>query len=190
MGRRHVVAAVSVAAVVWSSAIACGSADPSATVTTPATPTSPARRIPVGRAPEWVAAYCARAGRIVEAPLLCPAVTPTGIRKTGNLEALPPAPEGYVFEGEADTHWVFGASPGSVEGDYGPMRHLGETSVGGEVATWLAAPESAGIHAGHLVLTWRSGGFHYVVSAHTDEPGSDALRHALVEVASGMQSYR
>jgi hypothetical protein len=189
VGRRHVVAAVSVA-VVWVTVGACGGGEPSTTVTTPASPTSPAMQIPVGRAPEWVAAYCARAGRIVEAPVLCPTVTPTGIRKTGNLEALPPAPEGYVFEGEAGTHWVFGASPGSVEGDYGPMRHLGDTSVSGEAATWLAASESAGIHAGHLVLTWSSGGFHYVVSAHTDEPGSEPLRRALLEVASGMRSYR
>jgi hypothetical protein len=186
VGRRHVVAAVSVAVVVWSSVGACGSTDPAPTITTP---TSPATEIPVGRAPQWVTAYCAKAGRIVEAPVLCPAVTPTGIRPTGNLDALPPAPEGYVFEGEADTHWAFGASPGSVEGDYGPMRHLGETSVAGQAAAWLAAPESAGIHAGHLVLTWRSGGFHYVVSAHTDDTSSEPLRRALLEVASGMRSY-
>jgi hypothetical protein len=102
---------------------------------------------------------------------------------------LRPAPEGYVFEGEAETHWVFGASPGDVEGDYGPMRPLGAATVRGGGGRWLSAPESAGIHAGHLVLAWRDGRFHYAVSAHTDDPSSDQLRFELISVAEGMRPY-
>jgi hypothetical protein len=164
------------------------SASPSASPSAPVG--SPAEEIAIGRAPAWIREYCADAGRVVESPVLCPAQAPVGILPTGNLQVLRPAPEGYVFEGEADTHWVFSASPGPIEGDYGPMLDLGVATIGGETGTWLSAPESAGIHASHLVLTWRSGEFHYVVSAHTDDPSSQALRRGLVTVASAMRVYR
>lgn len=109
---------------------------------------------------------------------------------TGNLEVFRPAPEGYIFEGDAETHWVFAALPGDVEGDYGPMRPLGAVRVRGQKGRWLYAPETAGIHAGHLVLAWRAGRFHYTVSAHSDDPASGQLRDELVTVAEGMRLYR
>jgi hypothetical protein len=194
MRHHHVIGSVSVAVyvIVALTLGACGSpAEPVGTSTTAAalSPT-PIAQIAIGRSPKWIRDYCADAARVVEAPVLCPAAAPVRIVPTGNLKVLRPGPEGYVFEGEAETHWVFGASPGPIAGDYGPMRHLGVTTVSGEEGTWMAAPESAGIHAGHLVLTWRSGGFHYVVSAHTDDPNSEVLRRALVAVASGMHLYR
>jgi hypothetical protein len=141
-------------------------------------------------APKWIRMYCSEAGRTVKPPVLCPGRAPRGILPTGNLNVFRPAPEGYIFEGEAETHWVFAARPGDVEGDYGPMRSLGVVHVREENGRWLYAPETAGIHAGHLVLTWRAQGFHYTISAHTDNPGSDRLRDELVMVAEGMRLYR
>jgi hypothetical protein len=103
---------------------------------------------------------------------------------------LRPSHEGYVFEGQADTHWVFTASFGDVEGDYGAMQHLGATRVQETKGEWLYAPEVAGIHAHHLVLTWRRGRLHYAVSAHRDEPKSKLLRRELRAVAEAMRLYR
>jgi hypothetical protein len=145
--------------------------------------------IAVTLSPRWILDYCAEAARVIGPPVLCPARTPDGILPTENLEVLRPAPEGYVFEGEAETHWVFGASPGDVEGDYGPMRPLGAATVQGGSGRWLSAPGSAGIHAGHLVLAWREGPFHYTVSAHTEDPSSVQLRQELRTVAEGMSLY-
>lgn len=142
------------------------------------------------RSPKWISEYCAEAARVIKLPVLCPARTPVGIRSTENLQVLRPSAEGYVFEGEAETHWVFAASPADVEGDYGPMRALGAASVRGGSGRWLYASEEAGIHAGHLVLTWRVGRFHYALSAHTDFPDSDELRHELRAIAEGMRFYK
>lgn len=194
MRRRLGVVSVSVAgyALIALTLSACRSeTEPARRSANPSAPGgSPTAEIAIGRAPEWIRDYCVEAGRVVEAPVLCPAYAPVGILPTGNLKVLRPAPEGYVFEGEADTHWVFAASPGPIEGDYGPMRDLGVATVRGETGTWLSAPEIAGIHAGHLVLTWQSGEFHYAVSAHTDDPSSQALRRGLVTVATEMRVYR
>jgi hypothetical protein len=118
---------------------------------------SAATAIAVTPSPRWISDYCAEAARVIEPPVLCPARAPKGILPTENLDVLRPSAEGYVFEGDAETHWVFGASPADVEGDYGAMRRLGAATVRGTRGRWLYAPESAGIHAGHLVLEWRVG---------------------------------
>jgi hypothetical protein len=144
----------------------------------------------VARAPAWIRKYCADAGQTIKAPVLCPERVPRGIFPTENLDVFRPAREGYIFEGQAETHWVFAAGPGDVEGDYGPMRPLGAVSVRGTNGRWLYAPETSGIHAGHLVLTWRSGTFHYTISAHTDGLGSKELREKIARVAEGMRPYR
>jgi hypothetical protein len=144
----------------------------------------------VANAPTWIRKYCADAGRTIKPPVLCPERVPGGISPTGNLDVLRPAPDGYIFEGQGEPHWVFAAVPGDIEGDYGSMPHLGAVQVRGENGRWLYAPETAGIHAGHLVLTWRAERFHYAISVHTDDPGSGQLREELSSVAEGMRLYR
>jgi hypothetical protein len=146
--------------------------------------------IAVSRSPEWITEYCAEAARTIKPPVLCPGRVPSGITPTENLEILRPSPEGYVFEGEAEAHWVFAASQGDVEGDYGAMRPLTAARVRGRSGRWLYAPETGGIHAHHLVLTWREGRLHYVISAHTDDPDSEELRPQLLAVAERMRLYR
>jgi hypothetical protein len=169
----------------------CASSDEmgGTTARSPGPSRSAATAIAVTPSPRWISEYCAEAARVIEPPVLCPARAPKGILPTENLDVLRPSAEGYVFEGDAETHWVFGASPGDVEGDYGAMRHLSAATVRGTRGRWLYAPESAGIHAGHLVLEWRVGMFHYAVSAHTDDPSSDQLRQELRTVAEGMRLY-
>jgi hypothetical protein len=176
-------------------AVAVGGCAPSEVDTTA---TKPPKRLrdeptvtdPVGIAPRWIRKYCSEAGRTIKPAVLCPGRVPRGILPTGNLSVFRPAPEGYIFEGEAETHWVFAVTPGDVEGDYGPMRSLGAIRVREKNGRWLYAPETAGIHAGHLVLTWRAQRFHYTISAHTNNPGSDQLRDELLTVAEGMRLYR
>jgi hypothetical protein len=153
-------------------------------------PTEAAKAEPVTPAPKWIKDYCAKAARKIRHPVLCPGRTPKDIHPTANLELFRPWREGYVFEGSAETHWVFTASPGDVEGDYGPMRHLGSTRVREAEGLWFYAPEVAGIHAHHLVLSWRWGRLYYAVSAHTDEPESKLLQRELRAVAEAMRLYR
>jgi hypothetical protein len=144
----------------------------------------------LSRSPEWIMEYCSGAAPTIKPPVLCPARVPSSISPAENLDVLRPSPEGYVFEGEAETHWVFAASQGEVEGDYGAMRPLTAARVRGRSGRWLYAPETGGIHAHHLVLTWREGRFHYVISAHTDDPDSEELRPQLLAVAEGLRLYR
>jgi hypothetical protein len=152
--------------------------------------TEPSATADLARAPTWIRQYCADAGRTIEPPVLCPERVPRDLSPTENLDFLGPSAEGYIFEGEAETHWVFAAGPGDIEGDYGPMRPFGAVRVRAENGRWLYAPGTAGIHASHLVLTWRAGRFHYAISAHTDDPRSASLRDELTSVAEGMRLYR
>jgi hypothetical protein len=182
-----------VAFIVLAAAVAgCASSDADRTATMPPgtlrDETTAAAHL--ARAPAWIRRYCADAGRTIKPPVLCPERVPRDISPTGNLNVFRPAPEGYIFEAQAETHWVFAAQPGDVEADYGPMRHLGPVHVRDETGRWLYAPETAGIHAGHLVLTWRIHRFHYTISAHTDNPSSDQLRDELLTVAEGMRLHR
>jgi hypothetical protein len=180
-------------ALVLLAAAACSTSEDTG-VTGPArsksVPTEAAKADAVTPAPGWIKDYCANAAHKIKRPVLCPARTPNGIQPTENLALLPPSGEGYVFEGQADTHWVFNASFGDVEADYGAMQHLGATRVRETKGDWLYAPEIAGIHAHHLVLTWRWGRLHYAVSAHTKEPESSLLRRELRAVAEAMRLYR
>jgi hypothetical protein len=188
----HAVAKGVVLFAVLTAAGACASPEESesrtAASSTPGNASTTA--IVLSRSPEWISQYCAGAARVIEPPVLCPARVPGGISPTENLEALRPSPEGYVFEGEADTHWVFAASPGDVEGDYGVMDPGGPVRVRGRSGRWLYATETAGIHARHLVLTWREGRFHYVISAHTHHPDSPELHAELLAVAERLRLYR
>jgi hypothetical protein len=111
-------------------------------------------------APRWVRDYCREAARKIKSPVLCPTRTPSGLIATGNLEVFRPSAEGYLVEGQAEAHWAFSAGPGNVEGDYGAMRDLGVARVGKSKGRWLYAAETAGIHAGYLVLAWEGRGFH------------------------------
>jgi hypothetical protein len=144
----------------------------------------------VTRAPGWVTEYCVKAGRMIGPPVLCPGWAPDSISEPANLRVWRPSRGGYVFEAHANTHWVFGADRADVEANYGPMRELGSVRVGERTGRWLHAPEVAGIHAGHLVLTWRDGRFHYTISAHTENPEEAELRRELVAVAEGMRRFR
>jgi hypothetical protein len=143
--------------------------------------------LPVALSPEWIVKYCADAARTIKRPVLCPALASDGIVPTENIKVLRPSPEGYVFEGETATHLVFAASKGGVEGDYGAMQHLGAARVRGRSGQWLYAPKTGGIHANHLVLTWREGGFHYTISAHTNELDTEERRDELIALAEGMR---
>jgi hypothetical protein len=170
----------------------CASSDTDtrATGTSQTLPDTTTAVLDVASAPKWIREYCADAGRTIKPPVFCPARVPRGISPTGNLEVFRPALEGYIFEGVAKTgHWVFAAGPGDVEGDYGAMRPLGAVRVRDENGRLLYAPETSGIHAGHLVLAWRAGRFHYTVSVHTDDPASGQLRDELATVAEGMRLY-
>jgi hypothetical protein len=182
-----------VAFIVLAAAVAgCASSDADRTATMPPGThrDETAAAAHLARTPTWIRRYCADAGRTIKPPVLCPERVPPGISPTGNLDVFRPAPQGYIVEGQAETHWVFAALPGDVGADYGPMRALGAARVRGKNSRWLYAPEVAGIRAGHLVLTLRAGRFHYTISAHTDDPGSDHLREELSGVASGMRLYR
>jgi hypothetical protein len=141
-------------------------------------------------APRWIKDYCSEAGRKMKRPVLCPARVPRGISPTENLEGFRPTRRGYVFEAEAEQHWVFVASPFDLEGNYGRMRFLGSVEVRGRTGRWLFAPPTGGIHAHHLVLTWRERGLHYAVSVHTEQRDSQPLRNDLLRVAEGMRLYR
>jgi hypothetical protein len=137
----------------------------------------------------WIKDYCSEAARRIKRPVLCPARAPRGISPTENLKGFRPTRQGYVFEAEAEQHWVFVASPFELEGSYGRMRFLGPVEVRGRRGRWLYASPTGGIHAHHLVLTWREGGFHYAVSIHAQIPVSEPLRNDVLNVAEGMRLY-
>jgi hypothetical protein len=102
---------------------------------------------------------------------------------------LRPSPTGYLFEGYTDRHWVFGAyGRGDLRG-YGPPRKLDQTRVRGRAAAFSYAPASGGIHAHHLILSWREGGFLYAISVHTAMPTAP-LRAQLKLIAEAMRRYR
>jgi hypothetical protein len=140
-------------------------------------------------APRWISEYCSEVGRKIKRAVLCPARVPLGISPTENLKGFRPTSQGYVFEAEAEQHWVFVASPFELQANYGRMRVLGSVEVRGRPGRWLYAPPTGGIHAHHLVLTWRERGFHYAMSVHTKTPSSERLRSRVLRVAEGMRLY-
>jgi hypothetical protein len=144
----------------------------------------------MGPAPRWMKDYCSEAGRKIKRLVLCPARVSRGISPTENLEVFRPTSRGYVFEAEAEQHWVFVASPFDLEGNYGRMQFLGSVEVRGRTGRWLFAPPTGGIHAHHLVLTWRERGVHYAVSVHTLTHATEPLRDDVLRVAEGMRLYR
>jgi hypothetical protein len=184
--------AISLALVVLAAAACSTSEETGVTGAAPSSsvPAESGDADPVTPAPGWIKGYCAEAARKIKRSVLCLARTPQGIHPTANLALLQPGRDGYVLEGQAYEHWVFTASTGDLESDYGPMQHLGVTRVREAKGEWLYAPEVAGIHAHHLVLTWRRGSLHYAVSAHTDDPESQSLRRDLRAVAEAMRLYR
>lgn len=141
-------------------------------------------------APRWIRDYCREAGRKIKRPVLCPALVPRAISPTENLKGFRPTGRGYIFEAEAERHWVFVAAPFELESNYGRMRFLRSTEVRGRAGRWLYAPPTGGIHAHHLVLTWAERGFHYAVSVHAQISESELLRKDVLSVAEGMRLYR
>jgi hypothetical protein len=99
-----------------------------------------------------------------------------------------PSRLGYIFEGYAESHWVFAAflARSAFDG-YGRMRRLGMACVAGRPARYLFT-RTGGIFAGHEILAWRRGRFVYAVSVHTGEPKRQPPPE-LLQVALAMKRY-
>jgi hypothetical protein len=160
---------------------ACGASENRSTGQTP-------DREALRAAPKWVRVFCREASSVTYGDVLCPGRLPRLFGPGPNAGTFRPSRLGYTFEGYAESHWVFAASPArsGFEG-YGRLRTVGTTRVAGRRALYLFTA-SGGIFAGHEILSWRQGGFVYAVSVHTDEPKRPPPVE-LLEVALAMRRY-
>jgi hypothetical protein len=118
--------------------------------------------------------------------VLCPGLVPASLGPTANEAVLSPSPRGYVFEGQGPGHWAFAAFADAAGlRRYGAFRRLGTITVRGRIADISAAPATAGIFAGHLLVSWTEDGTLYVTSIHAD--ALSIWRDELRQVA---ESYR
>jgi hypothetical protein len=162
---------------------ACGASETRGTVRTPLHEVE-ALRV----APAWVRVFCREASSVTRGEVLCPGRLPRPFGPGPNAGTFRPSRFGYVVEGYTESHWVFAAFPArsGFEG-YGRLRTLGTARVAGRPARYLFSA-TAGISAGHEILSWRQGGFVYAVSVHTGEPKRPSPA-ALLQVARAMRRY-
>lgn len=153
--------------------------------------TAPPTAIPsVARDNEWLEAKCREVGAAITADVLCPTWLPVALASSSNNEILKPSTRGYLFESEGIEHWVLAANKDKRwERGYGDLTRVARVKVRGRNGVLLAAPETAGIFALHVLLAWDEGPFRYLVSVHAPAEQATAVRSDLVRVAERMQRY-
>ncbi len=136
----------------------------------------------------WMDEECHRAGAASAEDVLCPTWLPLHLAPTDNV--FTPTRDGYMFEADGAEHWVFGAYRDQWwERRYGKLERVRSVAVRGRQGELLAAPDSAGIFALHVLLAWSEGPFRYVASVHAPVEQAIPAQRDLIRVAERMARY-